>query len=161
VEAEYQELNRDYDVNKAEYTALLANYQKAKLGEQADSAGSVRFEVALPPTAPVQAAWPKRVQLLVGVWVAAVAAGVGAAYGVSSLRPVVSSARVIEGFSNFPVLGVVSAAFPTRRTAERRGQIIAVAAATACLVLALVAIVMLVHSGFALNISRLTSSVTT
>jgi polysaccharide chain length determinant protein (PEP-CTERM system associated) len=161
VEAEYQELNRDYDVNKAEYTALLANYQKAKLGEQADSAGSVRFEVALPPTAPVQAAWPKRVQLLVGVWVAAVAAGVGAAYGVSSLRPVVSSARVIEGFSNFPVLGVVSAAFPTRRTAERRGQILTVAAATACLVLALVAIVMLVHSGFALNISRLTSSVTT
>jgi polysaccharide chain length determinant protein (PEP-CTERM system associated) len=52
VEAEYQQLNRDYDVNKAQYTALLENYQKARLGEQADNAGSVRFEIVLPPTAP-------------------------------------------------------------------------------------------------------------
>ena len=49
VEAEYQQLNRDYDVNKAEYTALLESYQKARLGEQADNAGSVRFEVVQPP----------------------------------------------------------------------------------------------------------------
>ena len=53
VEAEYQQLNRDYDVNKAQYTALLESYQKARLGERADNAGSVRFEVVLPPTAPV------------------------------------------------------------------------------------------------------------
>ena len=52
VEAEYQQLNRDYDVNKAEYTALLENYQKARLGEQADNAGSVRFEVVQPPEEP-------------------------------------------------------------------------------------------------------------
>ena len=45
VEAEYQQLNRDYDVNKAQYTALLESYQKARLGERADNAGSVRFEV--------------------------------------------------------------------------------------------------------------------
>ena len=55
VEAEYQQLNRDYDVNKAQYTALLESYQKARLGERADNAGSVRFEVVLPPTAPVSA----------------------------------------------------------------------------------------------------------
>ena len=53
VEAEFQQLNRDYDVNKAQYTALLESYQKARLGERADNAGSVRFEVVLPPTAPV------------------------------------------------------------------------------------------------------------
>ena len=34
VEAEYQQLNRDYDVNKAQYTALLESYQKARLGER-------------------------------------------------------------------------------------------------------------------------------
>ena len=32
VEAEFQQLNRDYDVNKAQYTALLESYQKARLG---------------------------------------------------------------------------------------------------------------------------------
>ncbi len=60
VEAEYQQLNRDYDVNKAEYTALLENYQKARLGEQADNAGSVRFEVVQPPEEPVAPVWPRR-----------------------------------------------------------------------------------------------------
>ncbi|MEO7206706.1 MAG: XrtA system polysaccharide chain length determinant, partial [Steroidobacteraceae bacterium] len=53
VEAEYQQLNRDYDVNKAQYTALLESYQKARLGERADNAGSVRFEIVLPPTSPL------------------------------------------------------------------------------------------------------------
>ena len=52
VEAEFQQLNRDYDVNKAQYTALLESYQKARLGERADNAGSVRFEIVLPPTSP-------------------------------------------------------------------------------------------------------------
>ncbi|HEY4968756.1 MAG TPA: XrtA system polysaccharide chain length determinant, partial [Steroidobacteraceae bacterium] len=59
VEAEYQQLNRDYDVNKAQYTALVESYQKARLGERADNAGSVRFEVVLPPTAPIVPASPK------------------------------------------------------------------------------------------------------
>ena len=59
VEAEFQQLNRDYDVNKAQYTALLESYQKARLGERADNAGSVRFEVVLPPTAPVAPVWPQ------------------------------------------------------------------------------------------------------
>src|SRR6202012_632718 len=64
VEAEYQQLNRDYDVNKAQYTALLESYQKARLGEQADKAGSVRFEVVLPPTSPVAPVAPKRTLIL-------------------------------------------------------------------------------------------------
>ena len=60
VEAEFQQLNRDYDVNKAQYTALLESYQKARLGERADNAGSVRFEIVLPPTSPISPVWPKR-----------------------------------------------------------------------------------------------------
>ncbi len=58
VEAEFAQLNRDYDVNKTQYTALLANYEKARLGEQADNAGSVRFEIVQPPTASFSAGVP-------------------------------------------------------------------------------------------------------
>ena len=64
MEAEFQQLNRDYDVNKAQYTALLESYQKARLGERADNAGSVRFEVVLPPTAPVAPVSPQRTAML-------------------------------------------------------------------------------------------------
>jgi polysaccharide chain length determinant protein (PEP-CTERM system associated) len=44
VEAEFQQLNRDYAVNKAQYASLLARYPKARLGDSAGAAGSVRFE---------------------------------------------------------------------------------------------------------------------
>src|ERR1700733_4208350 len=85
VEAEYQQLNRDYDVNKAQYTALVESYQKARLGERADNAGSVRFEVVLPPTAPIVPASPKRLLLLAAVWLAALGAGAAAAYALNLL----------------------------------------------------------------------------
>src|SRR6202030_4810340 len=91
VEAEYQQLNRDYDVNKAQYTALVESYQKARLGERADNAGSVRFEVVLPPTSPLSPAWPKRTPLLAVIWLAALGAGAAIAYVLHSMRPILSS----------------------------------------------------------------------
>jgi polysaccharide chain length determinant protein (PEP-CTERM system associated) len=118
VEAEYQQLNRDYDVNKAQYTALLESYQKARLGERADNAGSVRFEIVLPPTAPVVPVWPKRTKFLVVIWMLALAGGAGLAYGLHVLKPIVSSVRGANEATGFPVLGVVSEAFPTRERAR-------------------------------------------
>jgi polysaccharide chain length determinant protein (PEP-CTERM system associated) len=96
VEAEYQQLNRDYDVNKAQYTALLESYQKARLGERADNAGSVRFEIVLPPTAPVMPVWPKRTKMLAVIWLLAAAGGAALAYGIHWLKPLVGSVRVVN-----------------------------------------------------------------
>src|SRR5271165_567608 len=115
VEAEYQQLNRDYDVNKAQYTALLESYQKARLGERADTAGSVRFAVVLPPGMAVAPIWPRRTLWLTEVWLAALAIGVGVAYGLHVLRPVVNSLRGVSELTRFPLLGAVSVAFPSRQ----------------------------------------------
>src|SRR3984893_17355229 len=104
VEAEFQQLNRAYDVNKAQYTALLASYQKARLGERADNAGSVRFEVVLPPTAPATPVSPKRATLLAGLWLFAMAAGAGAAYALHLMKPIVGSVRAVNEITTFPVL---------------------------------------------------------
>jgi hypothetical protein len=136
VEAEYQQLNRDYDVNKAQYTALVESYQKARLGERADNAGSVRFEVVLPPTAPIVPAAPKRLAMLAAVWLAALGAGAGAAYAVNQLNPVVGSLRVVNELTPFPVLGVVSAAFPTQEGREHRAEVWRFSAATAVFIAA-------------------------
>jgi G-rich domain on putative tyrosine kinase len=136
VEAEYQQLNRDYDVNKAQYTALLESYQKARLGERADSAGSVRFEIVLPPTAPVMAVWPKRYKLLAGIFVGALAIGAAVAYALQMAKPVVESVRAINETTPFPVLGVVTVAFPTFRRGLSRRQILRFCAAAACLLIA-------------------------
>jgi polysaccharide chain length determinant protein (PEP-CTERM system associated) len=159
VEAEYQQLNRDYDVNKAEYAALLENYQKARLGEQADNAGSVRFEIALPPTSPVSPVWPKRIQLLAGVWFGAICMGALLAYALHTLRPVVNSVRAVAAVTDFPVLGIVSGAFPATHRAESRRELRRISLGALCLVLALLAALALNHAGVRLNIQALNSAV--
>jgi hypothetical protein len=148
-------------VNKAQYTALLENYQKARLGERADNAGSVRFEVVLPPTAPVAPVWPRRSLSLAGIWVAALAVGAGVAYGLHLLRPIVSSVRVMNELTGFPVLGVVSGAFPARRRAAWRRHLWRFSAATLCLVAALAAALAINWSGARLTIQALKSLVQT
>ncbi len=161
VEAEYQQLNRDYDVNKAQYTALLENYQKARLGERADNAGSVRFEIVLPPTAPVIPAWPKRTEWLTVVWFLAMAAGAGLAYGVHTLRPVVCSVRDVNAVTAFPVLGVVSPAFPTLHQAQAQFNMLRFTAAALCLLAAFAAVLALNWSGARISIHAIHQLVTT
>jgi polysaccharide chain length determinant protein (PEP-CTERM system associated) len=155
VEAEYQQLNRDYDVNKAEYTALLENYQKARLGEQADNAGSVRFEVVQPPQEPVAPVWPRRNRLIGEIWLAALGAGAGLAYGLHWLRPVVNSVRGVTELTSFPVLGAVSVAFPSRQRFLFRRRIWGFSAATLFLVIALGAVLVLNRSGVRLDLGSL------
>jgi len=155
VEAEYQQLNRDYAVNKAEYTALLENYQKARLGEQADNAGSVRFEVVQPPQEPVVPVWPRRTRLIGEIWLAALGIGAGIAYGLHWLRPVVNSVRGVMELTNFPVLGAVSVAFPSRQHFLFRRRLWRFSAATLCLVIALGAVLVLNWSGMRLVLGPL------
>ena len=161
VEAEYQQLNRDYDVNKAQYTALLESYQKARLGERADTAGSVRFEVVLPPTAPVVPVWPSRRILLAAIWIAALAVGAGVAYGLHFLKPIVVSVRAINELTPFPVLGVVGIAFPTRQRAQFRRHLWRISAAAACWVAAFAGVLILNSTGARLSIHVIKSLVMT
>jgi polysaccharide chain length determinant protein (PEP-CTERM system associated) len=159
VEAEYQQLNRDYDVNKAQYTALLESYQKARLGERADNAGSVRFEIVLPPTSPLTPVWPKRILLLGLIWLAALAAGGAIAYGLHTIKPIISSVRAVNELTAFPVLGVVSIAFPTAQRKKMWRHAWRISAAGACLVVALGVAFALNWSGARLSIHAIRSLV--
>jgi polysaccharide chain length determinant protein (PEP-CTERM system associated) len=159
VEADFQQLNRDYDVNKAQYTALLESYQKARLGERADNAGSVRFEVVLPPSAPASPVSPHRSALLGAIWLAAIAVAAGVAYAMTLLKPIVSSVRVVNELTSFPVLGVVGVAFPTRERLMFRRHVWRFSAAAACLVAAFAAALALNWAGVRLTIQAIRSAV--
>jgi polysaccharide chain length determinant protein (PEP-CTERM system associated) len=161
VEEEFQQLNRDYDVNKAEYTALVENYQKARLSQQADNAGSVRFEVVQPPEEPLAPVSPHRTRLLGLIWLAAIAAGAGVAYGLHLLRPVVQSARGVSELTKFPLLGSVSVAFPSRQRSVFRRRLWRFSAATLGLFVALAAALMLNWSGIRLSLGALNALVNT
>src|ERR1700683_4286989 len=120
VEAEYAQLNRDYDVNKTQYTALLTQLEKAKLSQEADTNGSVRFEVVEPPNAEYHPVSPHRVILVLVVFVAAIGVGGALAYLIQKLKPVFWSVKGLTAFTGVTVLGAVSAAFPKAIDRRRR-----------------------------------------
>ncbi len=125
VESDYATLTRDYNASQAEYSALLANYAKARLGEQADSTGAVRFEILQPPRASIVPVFPMRGPLLAAVLGGALLVGAVLAYLLHRLRPVVGSMRNLADLTQLPVFGVVGFAFPEQlsraeRAASRR-----------------------------------------
>lgn len=108
VEAEFQRLNRDYQVTKGQYTALAERLEKARVGEEADATGSVRFEVIDPPNAPFQPVFPQRQLFLTFVLGGAIGLGLGVAYLFNLLRPVFNSAQRLGAATGLTVLGSVS-----------------------------------------------------
>lgn len=152
VEAEFAQLNRDYDVNKAQYTALLGNLQKARLGERAADAGSVRFEIVQPPTASLRPVWPPRPLFLAVILLGALAVGAALAYGLNQLHPVITSAQTLTSVGA-PVLGLVSGAFPQRARRASRRDALRLSLASGCLVVAFVVAVILSLEGYHLSMT--------
>jgi len=155
IEAEYAQLTRDYSVNKEQYTALLSNLEKARVGGRADEAGSVRFEIVQPPIAPVSPVSPRRGQLLAGILLASLVAGGALGYRLDRVHPLIISANNVTNLAGVPVVGVFGRAFPSRARRRKRREVAAVALAVACLVAAFGAAVWLSHTGTRLNIPAL------
>lgn len=153
VEAEYAQLTRNDAANRTQYNSLLANYEKARLGEQADSAGSVRFEIVQPPAASFTPVFPRRVLLLGVTLLAALAAGAAITWLLALMRPVVGTAQSLIKLTGLPVLGVVSAAFPGRLHQDARRSVLRFATGLGCLVFAFVIVVILSRAGLRLALS--------
>lgn len=153
VEAEFAQLNRDYDVNKAQYTALLGNLQKARLGERAADAGSVRFEIVQPPTASLRPVWPPRPLFLAAILLGSLAVGAALAYGLNQLHPVITSAQTLATSVGAPILGLVSGAFPQQARRAARRDALRLSIAGGCLVVAFVLAVVLSVQGYHLSMT--------
>jgi polysaccharide chain length determinant protein (PEP-CTERM system associated) len=111
VEAELSQLNRDYQVNKAQYDELLQRLESARISQRADqSTGDVKFRVIDPPTMPVVPSGPHRTLLSALVLLAALGAGLGAALLLQQIRPVFSTKDSLRQVTGLPVLGSVTAA---------------------------------------------------
>jgi polysaccharide chain length determinant protein (PEP-CTERM system associated) len=147
LEAQYAQLSRDYEINKTQYSKLLASYDRARLGEQAGNAGQVRFELVQPPAVSYTPVWPHRPKLLTAVLILALIAGGGLAYALNQLRPVVGSPTMLRQMTGLPVLAVVGCAFPTRTAITRRGEVRWFSLAVTCLIAGFVVIIVLSYLG--------------
>ncbi len=116
LQAEFVNLNRDYDVLRRNYEELLARRESLQIaGAARTDADRVRLEVVEPPTVPLTPTGPNRLLFATGVLFAGLGAG-----GVLVLLLV----QLDRGFYTvhdlrklgLPVLGAISSAQPVRRT---------------------------------------------
>ena len=147
VEAEFARLNRDYDVTKANYTALVERLEKSRLGEEATTSGSVRFDVIEPPNAAFNPVSPKRSLLILAVLIVAIGLGGGVAFLMHTLKPVFTTARELAEFTGLTVLGTVSAAWVEANVRLRRQSYVRYAVATGGLVVLAMVVLQLNRMG--------------
>lgn len=109
IEAEFAQLNRDYDINKKNYNDLVARRESAALSGDLDSAtGVADFRLIDPPRASPKPVAPNRLLLLPLALLAALAAGLATTFVASQLRAVFYDARSLRDAVGLPLLGVVT-----------------------------------------------------
>uniref|UniRef100_UPI003D151A30 XrtA system polysaccharide chain length determinant n=1 Tax=Sedimenticola sp. TaxID=1940285 RepID=UPI003D151A30 len=109
IEAELQQLNRDYDAVSQQHAALLKRRESAHLSEKAEQdASEVKFRVIDPPFVPLKPSQPNKLLLNGGVFLGSLIAGIGLAFLISLIRPVFYSRGALNRITGLPVLGSVA-----------------------------------------------------
>lgn len=136
VEAELAQLNRDYDIIRKNYEALVARRESASLGVKIDEKSSLaEFRLIDPPRAGTMPVLPNRISLAFLGLLVAIAAGLAAAVLRARSRPVVDSLKGLRELSGRPVLGAVSLIPDRSALARRRKLNLALASSLGVLVL--------------------------
>jgi polysaccharide chain length determinant protein (PEP-CTERM system associated) len=109
LEEQLKQLNRDYQVHKANYDGLVKRRESAVLtGELDQSAGVADFRVIDPPRVAPKPVAPHRPMMLATVLLLSLGGGVLASLIASQMLPTFSSAKALQQVTQRPVLGLVS-----------------------------------------------------
>lgn len=109
IEAEFTQLNRDYETNKKHYNDLVTRRETATLSSDLDSAtGTADFRLVDPPRASPKPVAPNRLLLMPLALLAALGAGLAVAFIANQLRAVFYDARSLRQKFGLPLLGVVT-----------------------------------------------------
>jgi polysaccharide chain length determinant protein (PEP-CTERM system associated) len=133
VQAQYMNLDRDYDVVRKNYDELLARREEMRLSAAANAdADKVKLQIIDPPVVPQVPVGPKRTLLISGVLLAGLGGGMASAVLLGQLDRSFHDLRQLRAFG-LPVAGGVS--LLPGASGKRRGVAHAAAVAVAVLLL--------------------------
>jgi polysaccharide chain length determinant protein (PEP-CTERM system associated) len=131
VQAQAQDLDRDYTVKKKNFDELLARREQARLAEAADTtADKIQFRVIDPPQVPVIPSAPNQPLLLSGVLIGAIGAAVALPFLLFQFDRSYTSVTALRALG-VPVLGSVTHLLSPDGRWRERIQLAAVCASIA------------------------------
>jgi polysaccharide chain length determinant protein (PEP-CTERM system associated) len=135
VEAEFAQLNRDYDIIRHQYDAMVTRRESALLGAKMDERSQLaEFRIIDPARVSSKPVFPGRKHLTAISALAALALGLLVALLREFLQPTVNDVGTLRSLVNRPVIGSVSMVVtPTMLRSQRRSSRRFVAAATTLL----------------------------
>jgi polysaccharide chain length determinant protein (PEP-CTERM system associated) len=137
VEAEYAQLNRDYEVHKRNYEQFVSRRESANISGELESTASVAdFRLIDPPRADNKPVAPNRILLLAFGLVASMLAGLATAFVASQVRPVFVDSRSLRETTGLPLLGAVTAVVGEAQRKQERRSLLRMLAALGALVAA-------------------------
>jgi polysaccharide chain length determinant protein (PEP-CTERM system associated) len=109
VEAEHAQLNRDYDIIRKAYDAMVARRESAALGVKLDASSQLaEFRVVEPPRVSPSPVFPARLHWAALALVLSLVVGTLVAVGTEMMSPTVDAVAALRQISGRPVLGAVS-----------------------------------------------------
>jgi polysaccharide chain length determinant protein (PEP-CTERM system associated) len=144
VEAEAQNLNRDYSIVKSNYEQLLARRESARVAQDAEATGdSVKFKVVEPPRVPLEPTGPNRLLFIAVVLLAGLGAGVGLAFFMSQVKQTFDTRTALREATGLPVLGSVSMEWTPAQRMRLRVETAVFMAVSSLLLLVFVVVLLL------------------
>jgi polysaccharide chain length determinant protein (PEP-CTERM system associated) len=124
VEAGLAKLNRDYEITRERYLSLVTRRESARLTQAIGQSGSnIKFRIIDPPRVPMKPSGPNRLLYLTGVFLIAIAAGLGWGFLRYLLQPTLIDSSQVREKIGFPLLGSVSLYLRDEHKLKRRLQL--------------------------------------
>jgi polysaccharide chain length determinant protein (PEP-CTERM system associated) len=125
LEAEFAQLNRDYDVNKKNYENLVSRRESVNIsGDMQSVSGVVDFRLIDPPRVSPGPVAPNHRMLFAAACFLALAAGLASAFVAHEIRPTFYDRRSLSEATGLPILGAVSLVVSEpARVAQRNSNI--------------------------------------
>ena len=125
LEAEFVQLNRDYDVNKKNYENLISRRESVSMsGDMQSVSGVADFRLVDPPRVSPNPVAPNRRLLFPLTLLVALAAGLAITFAARELRPAFYDGRALGEVTGLPIVGTISAVISEPKKRENTRSVV-------------------------------------